>query len=113
MDKVRAELSERVAERSEEVKVLRSLMDNDHKSIDNFLKETEGLRNELRQKTELLERLRTEAAARDEELKLLRKSHDTCLELKETLRKEEVEKIQLGRAWLPECANNDYQVRCL
>jgi SMC interacting uncharacterized protein involved in chromosome segregation len=103
MDKVRTELSERVAERSEEVKVLRSLMDNDHKSIDNFLKETEGLRNELRQKTELLERLRTEAAARDEELKLLRKSHDTCLELKETLRKEEVEKVQLGRAWLPEC----------
>lgn len=95
--RTRNELTERLMERGEEVKVLRSLMENDHRNMDALVKDVDGLRVELRARSELVERLRAEAAAKDEELKLLRKSHELCVELKETLRKEEVEKVQLGK----------------
>jgi cell division protein FtsB len=96
--KVRNELSERIHERNEELKVMRSLMETDHRNLDNLVKENDALKAELKQKSDGLERARMEAAVRDEELKLLRKSHETCVELKDALRKEEVEKVQLGQS---------------
>ena len=75
---------------------MRSLMETDHRNLDALMKEVETSRTELRLRADAIDRLRTESITREEEVKTLRRSHELCVELKEALRKEENERIQVS-----------------
>jgi chromosome segregation ATPase len=71
-------------------------MEADRKNMDALLRDLESCRLDLRTKSETVDQLKFEAASRDEELKLLRRSHEMCVELKEALRREENDKTAMS-----------------
>lgn len=59
------------------------------------MKELEVTRTELRIKTEAFEDYKQQYGGRDEELRVLRRGHQDYTEIKESLRREELEGAQL------------------
>lgn len=96
LNKAKEEFNLRLQERGEEVKLLRSLMEENRNHMDSLMKENENLRVELRLKSEAMDNCRVELASKIEEVKSLRSVEGTCVDLKEALMKEQLEKTQLS-----------------
>lgn len=80
----------------DEIKVMRSLMETDRRNMEGMIREIDSGKLELKQKNDAIDQLRNDLYSKEEELKVLRRSHELSVELKESLKKEEIEKTQLS-----------------
>jgi len=94
--KAREDFLRQVHEKSEEVKTMRSMLEGDRARVDGLSREAEAARVECRIKHELAEQFKAEIVNLGDEVKTLRKSHELCAELKEGLRREQIEKAHLS-----------------
>eukprot|EP00981_Chlorochromonas_danica_P002142 scaffold428_cov168-Ochromonas_danica.AAC.7 len=103
IQRVREECQNRLNEKNSELKTLHALIESDRMKYDNLMSDLESCRTELREKTVLLDHLRSDLTSKSDELQVMsnlrmevRDSQRKNMELQDQLRAELLEKTQLS-----------------